>query len=255
MPGGRAEAQLYFSANIAADFTDTSGTTTVTITAGTYTPTTFLAAIDAALDADWTVSASMTDLTGTGKVTIVSGLTNFSVTFTSSTFRDVLGFTGNIGSTATAQTGTNAMKGLWIPDQVMFYRVGGANSAGTPITNARATVSALGHVKGLIGSVANVFDGIAWNGVSKDRAYATVGGVASSPVNNNFETFMRETQYGGVVSYLRPYSPIRLYWDSGASDYVAGTLQVPTTWEGVQLTEGWTGRWNIGLPRLWKTPS
>lgn len=255
MAGGRIEATYYFAANVAMTCTDTSGATVVTITAGTYTPTTLIAAIDAALDADWTISCSMTDLTGTGRVTIGSGLVNFTVTFADTSLRDALGFTGNIGSSSSAQTGTNAMKGLWIPDTHMFYRVGGANSAGTPISNARATVSALGHVKGLVGSVANVYDGIAWNGIGRDRAYATVAGTASSPVNNNFETLMRETQYGGVVSYFRPYSPIRLYWDSGASDYVAGTLQIPSTWEASHMIDGWTGRWNVALPRLWKTPA
>ena len=255
MPGGRLEAQFYFAANLTQDFTDFSGTTTVTITSGTKTISEIITEIDGQLDADWTITASTTDLTGTGKATINSAQTPWTITWTSTTLRDLLGFTANISAVSSAQTGANSAKAIWIPDVPMFYRIGGASSAGSPVTNARQTVSALGHVKGLVGSVANVFDGIAWTGVVSTRALAYIGGVQSTPINNNFETFMRETQYGGVVSYLRPYSAIRLYWNSGASDYTAGTLQIPPSWEPSQLQAGWLGRYNIELPRLWKTPA
>ena len=255
--GGRIEAQIYLSANLVQDFTDASGTTTVTVAAGTKTISEIITEIDGQLDADWTISISTTDLTGTGRVTINSAQVTWTITWTggSTTLRDILGFTANISAVSAAQTGANSAKGIWIADQPMFYKVGGANSAGTPVTNARATVSALGHVKGLSGSVANVFDGIAWTGLHRDKVHATIGGTASSYVSGNLETFFRETQYGGVVSYFRPYSPIRLYWNSGGSDYTAGTLQLPASWEAMQMTEGWIGRWNFALPRLWKTPS
>lgn len=257
MPGGRLEAQIYVASTITASLSANGAPSTVSIAAGTYYISDLVTEFEADAGGNWTCTISTTDLTGTGKVTIDTSDRPFSVTWTSTTLRDIYGFTGNISGVSAAQTGTNAAKGIWIPDVPMFARYGGLNHTGVPVTNARQTVSALGHVKGLVGSVANVFDGLAWNGVAASRtwAYSGAAGAQSTPVNLNYETFIRDTQYAGVVSYFRPFSPVRLYWDSADTSYVSGSLQVPPSWEPSQLQAGWLGRYNIELPRLWKTPA
>jgi hypothetical protein len=258
MPGGRIEAQIYFSSTQTATLDHDGTPGSVSFAAGTYYISDLVTEFESDAGGDWSCTISTTDLTGTGKITIDhTTAAAFSVTWGSTTIRDVFGFTGNISAAGSAQTGSYAAKGIWIPDQPMFARYGGLNHTGVPVTNARATISALGHVKGLVGSVANVYDGIAWSGITAARtwAYSGAGGANSTPVNLNWETFMRETQYGGVVSYFRPYSPVRLYWDGADSSYTSGTLQIPQSWEPEQMQAGWLGRYNITLPRLWKTPA
>jgi hypothetical protein len=103
--------------------TDPGGTSTVTLAAGDYylTKTTgLLAAFKTALDANatlsgtYTVTLSDTDELATGKVTIACNQT-YSLTWSSTTLRDILGFTGNI-SAVTTSTGASAARYLWLPN-------------------------------------------------------------------------------------------------------------------------------------------
>lgn len=62
----------------------------------------------------WTVTVDDTADTALGKVTITRD-SAFTVTWTSTDIRDLLGFTGNLGS-ATTHTGTQHAKYLWLPN-------------------------------------------------------------------------------------------------------------------------------------------
>ena len=100
------------------------GGATATIAAGTYyltSPpassllTTLKAALDDGAGVTYTVSVDDNNSTSNGKVTITPSAGTFSVTWTSTDLRDVLGFQTNITASSGA-TGTEHAEYLWLPD-------------------------------------------------------------------------------------------------------------------------------------------
>src|SRR5687768_7257565 len=104
---------------------DPAATSTVTVAAGDYFPTSttaLLSAFSTALTSNstlagtYTVSLDDASDSSTGKVTIsAAGVTTFAITWTSTALRDALGFAGNTSAALTV-TGDNASPYVNLPN-------------------------------------------------------------------------------------------------------------------------------------------
>jgi hypothetical protein len=246
---GRIEAKITLSANLTASVTDTGGSGTATITAGTYYLTTLIDAFNTACDAigNGLVEISKTGLDedATGLLSVHAGGAQFSITWTSTGLRDLFGFTGNFAAVTAVQTASKAPIGSWLPDVVKFSRHGDGDD-GTPVSDFRQTVGPTGSVYTMYGNRYSVLDGIAWQGVSGRKARKHL----ETYTNESWESFLLNCQFG-VNQYFLPGAPVRLYWSaSDDADYAAGTLLHPSDFDPDTLVSGWNGRYVINLPRL-----
>ena len=256
MAHGRLEGRITFSANQTGTVTDSNGGPTAwTLTAGSYYPTDLAAAFQASLVAatgsvgdNFTVTISRGESGATGRCTITTSDVNWSLVFTTSDLRDALGFTGNISNASSAQTGTNHVKPMWIPNGPSKYSPYGDTAAGDLITDYRATKGPGGHVHALFGNEHRAHRNIMWNGVTGARTHAHL----ESVTGESFESFYRDCALGRV-SYIPVNTYVRLIWDADTDGtYAVGRILWPTVFQ--ELTEameyGWTGKWRIRLPEL-----
>lgn len=255
--GGRIEAAIVFAANVTFQWTDSAGgPLTVTVTAGTYYITDLCATIQTAIrnlagtvGDGATVSVSNGE-SGTGKVTITGS--TFSITWTSTDLRDVLGFAGNITS-QTSVTGDKHAKGMWIPSVPKWTKHGddeGDDNSAVYVSDLRQTVSPQGHVKTLVNTRYSEYRGIRWEGVPQARARR----MHESVTGESFERFWLDCILGDQT-YFQVGSALRLYWDAGASDYIAVRLVGMPEFDPGLLVESWPGRYVIELPRLIVIPA
>jgi hypothetical protein len=242
---GRLEARITLSAAHEIACTDSGGLTTVSVPAGNYYLTELVAAIDADLDSAWTISVSDGESSATGKCTINSTDTPWSITWTSTTLRDILGFTGNIAGVSAAQTGTNHCVGLWLPD-IEKFSMYGDSANGSYVSDFRATKGPTGVLRAYYGNGHRVHRGINWGGVTGARAMAHHEAVSGE----SFESF-----YLDVVTGRKSYIPVapyvRLYWDADVdATYAVGRLLWPSDFDLNKLVDTWTGRYIVDLPPL-----
>ena len=135
--------------------TDSGGTSTVTIPAGTYYWSSagdgsndLPAELQSQLNADATLAGTFTvtisaGSSGTGKLTIASTAA-FSATWPDSALRLLLGFDSSLSS-ATSHTSDNHVQGLWLP-QAPVETPYGLSSAGKPRSAVSVSVSPGGHM-------------------------------------------------------------------------------------------------------------
>lgn len=212
------------------------------LTYGVSNATGLLAAIKAAVEAavgsgTCTMTLDDTSDTATGKVTFAFS-SNFTFTWTSTTLRDKLGFTGDLSTPATASfQGSNQAVPLWLPDVGRTNPEGPEGGAGFIEHDATLAVSPGG--------------GVASFGYSSRRLasfeFALVSGVKTwdvheSTASESFETFFLD---GLVYGYPFRYFPDR-------SDDSASTIWVrePGTWAPTAVIPAWTGsksRWSFGF--------
>lgn len=221
------------------------GPSTCTIAAGSYYPSTLLTAFAAALNASrpssWVVFAGLGE-GGTGIVTI-NGTSAWSIVWTSTTLRDLLGFASNITAAVTQQAGVSAMKGVWLPDCPSMSE--DDLTTGAYVSDQRASISPSGAVYTMVGNTYRRRRGDVWPAVSKDRARATT----SAPMT--FEQFWYETQLGGYSAAFAGGSRLALYTDASANTllgYYHATKRDTTDMD--QMIAEWAGRWKIELPEL-----
>jgi hypothetical protein len=251
---GRLEGRITFAANKSWTFTDSAGSGTATLLAGSYYPTELAAAVQASIIAvtgsiglGATVTLSRGEGTSaTGRVTITTTQTPYAIDWGAATdVRDALGFTGNIASTSSASTGTNAAKAIWLPQVAKFSRYGdGAN--GETYTDATQTVTKTGVVTTLYGSKHRRHEGIQWTGVAGRRVMAH----QETVTNESFESFFLDCMTGRV-SYIPVGTYVRLIWDADVDGtYAVGRLLWPSRFSIEQLQAGWNGRYTVPLPPL-----
>lgn len=252
MANGRVEARVTLStAWTGTATTSLGGPTAWSVAAGTYYITELAAAFQAALrtartPATWTVNLGSTE-GGTGRCSIAQGTAGtWSIAFTSTDLRDLLGFTANITAVSTTQTSTNAVKGLWLPDCPIVLPTD--DTVGHYVADLRQSVSPTGAVYSLAGAgnVYREWTDCRWTHVSKDRAIYTSGGTYPMP----WERFVYETQLGGL-SYFGAGARLAIYSNATTSTllgyYQATGLDKPRPMQAVQ---GWAGRWTVTIPRL-----
>jgi len=202
---------------------------------------------------DYTVSITATE-NGTGLVTIArtdGGPAQFSITWTSTDFRDLLGFTQGNLSGATTYTGASQAKSLWLPDAPL-NSLYGPNDAGHYETDGFATESSLGHVKALFGNKKQV-NVLVWNGVTRPKVRVA----GESRANESFEQFWLDSILGEASWAAGAGGICRLYWDAGVdgtyTDYkIVG--EALRTFQAEMMEDGWVGLWNVRLDRCVVVP-
>lgn len=253
---GRLEAQFTFSSALTGTVTDSNGGPTAwSVAAGSYYFLELVAAFQAALIAatgavgnNFTVTVSDGE-SGTGKCTITTTDNPWSIAFTSTSLRDILGFTGNITNVNTAQTGTNHCIGLWLPDVPMIAPHGaddGTEVAGTRVKAVTQTVSPTGAVWSFVGSGFEEYRGIRWEGVSRARTKI----IGEDVANESFEYFLEQCIWNGS-GYFTAYPKMRLYWDADTDGtYTICRLVGLPEFEPQRFADTWVGRYIVELPRL-----
>lgn len=208
---GRWEAWLTVPSGGAAVSATNSGggPTTVTVPAGAYTITTLVAQLVTQLNAtrtpaDWTGSLS-TGATGTGRVTLNCTGT-WSLSWTSTLLRDVLGFTAGYSSVSAAQTGPNQAKGVWLPDCPLSLAM--HPQMAPRMSDRRGTESPLGEVFTLVGNAKYVHRELLYQAVPISR----IREASATYTNASYETFIADTQDGDGHAWFAPGAPVKI-WD------------------------------------------
>ena len=226
---------------------DASATFDATIAAGTYSPTSLLAAVQVALEAGsaetYTVNWAATTLGltegGNGQVKIVCSSV-FAITWTSTDLRDALGYTAGLAADG-QYTSTYGVKGLWLPDCPYLSPYGSQDPGHTEGGPAQA-VSPLGVTKTIVHPTRVKMPGLRWSHVSVARARQQ----AETGAPRSWERFVRETMFG-AVSYFRPGGAWRLYWNADSlgtsTDYYpiapksTAADAADTSWRGLYAVE------------------
>ncbi len=259
--GGRVETYFTVPSGVLFTVVNSGGTTAVSVAAGSYTQTSFIAYLQSALTAQrppaagaWVVTLS-TGTSGTGLVTIATTSGTYSVTvWTSTALRDMLGFTGTI-STQVTQTGTLVMRGLWLPDCPL--NLDGDPSRAPRVTDLRTTTSPTGDVVGLVGNSRYRHKNVRWSHVPQANTWEAV-----SSTKKSYETWFTDTQFGMGHAWFLPTSAMVIYWNNAGTDTAVGSdlsATGPTTgWRlsGVNSIEprkvhaAWTGVFEIVWPTI-----
>lgn len=219
---GRLEAFIDVPSGVSIAVTNSSGAHVVNLTADTYTVSELIAHLLACLTAQaapsagaWTVTLS-TGASGTGRVTINCTGT-WSITWTSTDLRDLLGFTGNIAGVSAAQTGTNGMRGLWLPG--CYLVVGNADPYTAPeSTDARSLESPGGETTTLVSACRYEHLELTWSHVAHARVFEH----AATVPYTTWQTWVRDTQIGRGHSWFRPGSPFLVYYDDAGAEAALG---------------------------------
>lgn len=210
MFAGRVEAQFVVPSSVTIACTNNGGgPTAVTVTAGTYYHSTFATALAAALNAQragsagatWSVAYSTT----TGKYTIAMSASTFSITWTSTALRDLLGFTANVVTVASS-TGPSQARGLWLPDCVFRCDI---DARRAPLaTDHRNTVSPTGFVCGLKSTKMYRHANPRWSHVPASRTWEA----DATTANASYERFMKDTQLAEGHAWFSLSSKLKI-WD------------------------------------------
>ncbi len=246
---GRLEAQVTVpSGGWSVSATNTGGgPTTATLAAGTYYPTALITALVSAINAamgapDFAITCANTE-GGSGRVSISTGSGTWSLSWTSTALRDLLGFAGNITAVSSTQVSDYAMKGVWLPDSPLVIE--DDLSVGRYVTDLRQSIGPTGQVLTLVGNSYQRVKDVRWTHVSKDR---TIGSAVAYPMT--WERFLYETQFGSL-SYFAAGAKVNLYTDATTPTllgpyYIRGL----STSDVAQAVQGWAGRWGVAIPEL-----
>lgn len=249
---GHVEGQFTIPAGITISVTTNAGTSAVPITAGAYFIDDFIVQLDADLESGQTVSGGnwvVSLNTTTGFVTIAVTNGTFSITWTSTLLRDLLGYTGNITTQASVTT-SKYPRGLWIPDCPVT--LSGHIDAAPRVTDLRQAVTPTGRVFGHIGNTRYKHTGVTWSLVETARVWI----VDSSNSTSSLEWFLGETQWGLGHSWFTPSAKVRITAHTGdliGESFVTGWYLIGvTSMEGVvrRASEGWDGLWAVEIPSM-----
>lgn len=211
---GRIEARFTVPAGGAAVSATNSGggPSTCTVAAGNYyftaaggvssIITVFAAALNAGRPDDWTVTFSTT----TGKVTIDCADEPWELVWTSTVLRDLLGFTGNISSTTSAQTGANQARGLWIPDCPPSSQI--TDHANAPRrTDRHSTRGPTGVVISHTGNLEYFHPRWSYSHVVRERVFLG----SETTVNASWEKFLLDVAWAQGLSWFDGSALVQVY--------------------------------------------
>lgn len=264
----RLEALITIPDAFEVDITEHLGgsLTTATVAAGTYYPTAFLAAFQAALRA-----ASFNLLAyivtgdfgagGTGKVNIACGGEDVDFDFGVLANAQLIGFTSASFTIVDNETGANGMLGVWLPDCATSGKGNlDFKSKGHRRTDAAYSQGPTGKVTLWEGNARYSFRGITWTMINEERA---IDGADAAVVS--WSQFVRQTQDGGHAAFVRSAGgepvPVKFYYDAdnnlllGANESGDGEYRMvlEADKELAQQTEGWVGAWTVTIRELVKT--
>lgn len=223
--GGRLEARFTVPSAVTISVTSNAGgPTVVTIAAGSYTPTSFCAYLQSALIAQrsvtagtWTVTLS-TGRTGTGFVTIAVTAGTFSITWTSTLLRDILGFTATI-TAQTSSTGPQQCLGLWLPDCPTMTDLD--PTLAPRVTDSRSVESANGLVITHTSTSKRVHKGLRYSHVLQAKIRETAA-VTAGYTHSSLEQWINDTQISAGHTWFSAGSAFHVYWDNAGTDSLLG---------------------------------
>lgn len=266
--GGKLEARITVpSGGWDVSIDEGSGAVTVTIPAGEYYLSTagdgsrsLVAEFEnqcnssASLSHTYSFSISASEA-GSGKVTL-SADGSFSVTWSNTDLRDVLGFEsdGDLAS-GSSHLSTESARNLWIPDSGAFQNLGGAGSGGIwkgwIESQLRAQESGAGHVYALHGERKRV-QSLRWEGVAAARTWIAYESVK----NQSMEKFYIDAVLGEAAWSSAPAGPVR--WHPDASDNSTHATYKITDLQNFRperFRGSWVGVYTIEIPRLVEVPA
>lgn len=182
--------------------------------------------------ATWSVTYSTT----TGKYTIAMSAGTYSITWTSTVLRDLLGFTANI-TTQTSVTGASQARGLWLPDCTFRCDV---DARKAPIaTDHRNTLGPTGRVYGLKSTKMYRHMNPRWMHVPSERTWEA----DALTTNASYERFVKDTQLGEGHAWFALSSKLRIYDHTNTAVGAAGPVaawQVPVLpgLDTIRMAEG-----------------
>lgn len=260
---GRVEAQFVVPAGVTIAATNSGGgPTAVSLTPGTYFPSTFIAHVVGRLNAvrtpaNWTGSIS-TGPSGTGRVSLLwTGTGTYSIAWTDPNVGDVLGHPFNLVAVTQGVTSVGAEQArmLWIPDCPLNLDMD--TTRAPVITDALVTVSPRGDATTLVGNSMYRHTMLRWSHVLEARIWEA----AATTPNASWETFWSDAHLGlGTLSWFGPGSRLQVYdhagrrlgLDAAANTGVGGWVATkgPTSIEPKRVSEAWAGLWRIEIPEL-----
>jgi hypothetical protein len=206
--------------------------------------TSFLTTIGTALTASaslaGTYTATISDSTsGTGKVTLAvsgGGVTQFAVTWTNTTLRDALGFTGNLTGTTTYDS-QSACPYIWLPNQRRTEPMVPEGYKGFPIVDTTITQSPSGH------SVATYWatrysNNLAFRFLTGNKVWRASESVTNESLQSFFETC------------IAPGNPVRYHYDRDV-DATYVTWRLMPQWNVRPEIPGFVGRGSDGSSTYW----
>ncbi len=221
MFGGRLEAYFTVPSGVTMSATNaTSGPTSVSITAGSYTITSFCAHVQARLIAvrsggTWTVTVS-TGSSGTGFVTINCTDGAWALSFTTAEAGTVLGIVGNLASSATPRTGTQNARGLWLPDCPAQVQLD--PSMAPKVTDSRGTESPSGLITTYKGTSKYVHKQLRYTHVAQARVMRT----RETTTYASLQSWIDDTQYNDGHTWFGVGSTFQIYWSESGAETLVG---------------------------------
>lgn len=188
-----------------------------------------------ALAGTYTLSMSAS----TGKVTIsVSGgaVTSFAVTWTNTTLRDYLGFTGNL-SGSTSYLATAQCPLVWLPNQRRSEPQVPEGYVGMPIMDTSMVLSPSGHSRSIHWAT-RYGNTLAFRYLAGNKTWRALESTANESLQSFFETC------------IGPGWPVRYHHDrDDAATYVEWRLM--PKWEVKPEIPGFVGRGSTGASTYW----
>jgi hypothetical protein len=236
--------------------TNGGGPTVVNITAGTYASLEdFRGQLAADLNAQrpvtagaWTVTLSL-GASGTGQITIAVSSGTFSITWTSTNLRDLLGFTTSPAAVASA-TGARHAKGVWIPDSPIFT-VAHYLSAPTD-TDWRGVATPTGRLFGNVGNTRYRHPGAKWQSCPARKVWRN----SESTIGESLEQFLLDSQWAqGHTWFSSSRKVIVIAHDDNelGNGIVAGwylNIGGKMTEIAKRRDDTWDGYWSVTFPEL-----
>lgn len=266
MIGGRFEAWFRVPSGVSVSATNgAGGPTSVSLTAGAYTLGALLAHLQARLIAvrppssgSWVVSYS-TGASGDGRVTIHCTQSSgaWSIAWTSTALRDLLGFAGDLTAVSTAQTGAAHARGLWLPKCPLA--LDGHPSMAPEVTDLRLMQTPDGRNFGHRGTSKLVHKNLVYSHVPltqyREAAAPYAGG--------SWEAWLADTQWGSGHAWFTPASKVKIWWPSPSGDAEVGVDKLVRGWylqgvEGVKAplaAAPWTALYRVEIPMITASPA
>lgn len=164
----------------------------------------------------------------------------FSLTWTSTALRDVLGFAADLTPAALSFAGTKHVKGVWLPDCDLDHKRG--IDSGPKYIDRKVLVAPGGAVSA-VGYQNRRKVRLVWALVSKEKALES----QESTVGASFERWFLDT-HGGEVSYFGMAPQVRVYWAANLSTKITIALIDPSSvFDPDRVDATWIGLWVVAI--------
>lgn len=262
--GGRVEGFLTVPSGATIAATNSGGTgTSVSLTAGSYSVSSYLAMLQSRLNAvrtpaNWTVTLS-SGRASTGLVTIDCTGETYAITWTTAAAGTAAGFSGAITSTSDPSVSTVSPPGLWLPDCPLT--VDGHPDIANKQTDSRTTEGPWGETTTYKNTHSYQHTGWKYSHVPVERIRE-----ATNAAGQSLEQWLNDTQFGDGHAWFTPGSKFQIYWDSNGTDRLVGldmnsgagptygwsfSPAITSLQDLIKRSGGeWLGMWSVDFPRI-----